>query len=158
MQVPKLKLVLDAISGMCDIRLAMDKKDIKERLLNRNEVLPEQIAADPEDISVVSANLPNIPRVSRAQHRPLGFWPRLLEKCRNLPVNQAVKVKLLPEEQPSNFSSTARTVAKNKGFYLNVVYKHPFMYLWPDRIRGRVLPQDRNTKGAVFFEKEEEEK
>lgn len=111
---------------------------------------------DEEDVSVVSATLPNVTSRSRICHRPRGFWPETIKRCQNLQLNQAVKVRLLPSEVLAHFTSIARGVAKGMGFYLNVVYKHPYVYLWPDRMRGRVRPEDYNSKGATIFENEEE--
>ena len=118
--------------------------------------LPESIGEDTEDVSVVSATLPQVSSPNRRLHRRTGFWPDMIEKCRDLGLNKAIKVRILPGEDTSNFAAVARHVAKQKGFYLNCVYKYPFMYLWPDRVRGRVLPEDFNSKGAVFFEEEKE--
>jgi hypothetical protein len=132
-------------------------KLIKTRVEAAKEPPREVIEADvEEEISLVSADLPKVNSVRRILHRRIGFWPDTIEKCRGLVLNQAIKVRLLREENPTNFASTARAVAKQKGFYLNCVYKYPFMYLWPDRMRGKVLPEDWNSKGAIFFENEEE--
>lgn len=137
----------------------MSRDDIKSKLQER-EFGSDDLSGtlEDEDVSVVSASLPNITAPRMRQHRRTGFWPELIERCRRLPVSQAVKVRLLPEETSNNFMSTARSVARGKGFYLNTVYKYPFVYLWPDRMRGRILPEDRNTQGATFFEDEQEVK
>jgi hypothetical protein len=124
--------------------------------MNKHEEKLEKIGEDTEDVSVVSVALPKVSSGYRPLHRRFGFWPATIEKCRNLPINQAVKIRLLPEENHVNFSCTAKKVARVKGFYLNAVYKYPFMYLWPDRMRGRVMPEDYNSKGAIFFDDEKE--
>ena len=101
-----------------------------------------------EEVSLVSVSLPK----TVPHHRRRGFWPNTIKQCRDLEFNQAIKVRILAEESPATFVNTARTVAKELGFYLNAAYKHPFMYLWPDKIRGKILPEDRNSKNAIFFD------
>ena len=134
----------------------MEKKDIKEKLMHREEHAEDTVPSVEEEISVVSAKLPRLSSPHGRSHRRIGFWPDLIERCRHLPVNQAVKIKLVEGENPINFKATARAVARAGGFYLNAAYKYPFMYLWPDRMRGNVLPEDRNDKGAFIFENEKE--
>ena len=132
----------------------MKKQELKNRLVADRA---ESIGEDNDDVSLVSVSLPKVHAPRRVLHRAIGFWPATIERCRDLETNQAIKVRLLPGEQPNNFAAMARSVAKNKGFYLNAVYKHPFMYLWRDRMRGNVLPEDFNSKGAVFFDEVHDE-
>lgn len=136
----------------------MLSEDLKKRLLD--ERLPEgEFNSDADEVSVVSASLPRISSsANRALHRRIGFWPDTIKRCKKLELNQAVKVRLLSGENPTSFAATARAVAKQHGFYLNTVFKYPFMYIWPDKMRGRVLPEDFNSKGAVFFEEVDEVK
>ena len=137
----------------------MDREKLKKRLENRAE---EDITASDdtnleETVSTVEISLPQVtaPRRTR-KYRRSGFWNEQISKCENLPVNVAVKVKLVEGEFPTNVKAACRSIARAKGFYLNAVYKHPYMYLWPDRMSGRIRPEDYNDKGATFFEKEEE--
>lgn len=130
----------------------MDKEEVKKKLLDERN-------GEEEDISVVTAvSLPKKMAYSKTRHREIGFWPLTIEKCKKLELNQAIKVKLLQGENPTNFGATARSVAKQHGFYLNTVFKYPYMFLWPDKMRGRVLPEDWNSRGAVFFEEVKEVK
>lgn len=137
--------------------MSMDKEELKRKL--QAEPTPTTTAFEgdaAEDVSVISATLPRMKSPRHLHFRRAGFWPETIERCRHLSVNQAIKVRLLDNEIPRRFASTAKAVARDKGFYLNVVYKYPFMYLWPDRMRGRVLPDERNSKGAFVFDDEKE--
>jgi len=137
----------------------MNREELKKRLENRDEVTAADDTNVEEIASVVEVSLPNVsaPRRTR-KYRRSGFWNEQVTKCEHLPVNQAVKVKLVDGEFPTNVKAACRSIARAKGFYLNCVYKYPYMYLWPDRMSGRIRPEDYSDKGAVIFEKEEESK